>query len=132
MRSGSGAAAAGGGAGWGSGSSYCWAPSPWLDQRSPCRRETRLLTAVAVPAATATRATPRSSPGMVISSRSGGGFHRVQRREDCLDGDAAASDELAAGATEGRGDRRRPAVLPDDHDRRGPGLERLAGGFEVL
>ena len=35
------------------------------DQRVAWRRETRLLTAVAVPAMTAVRATPRSSPGMV-------------------------------------------------------------------
>ncbi len=39
--------------------------SYWRCQRSPWRRETRLLTAVAVPATTAVRAIPRSSPGMV-------------------------------------------------------------------
>jgi hypothetical protein len=56
-------AGAGGGGGGGGGSgacSYSWAP-----QRLAWRRDTRLLTAVAVPAMAAVRATPRISPGMM-------------------------------------------------------------------
>ena len=43
-------------------SAYC--ASFWSDQRLACRRETRLETAVAVPATTAVRATPLISPGI--------------------------------------------------------------------
>ena len=39
----------------------------WAAQRPACRRETRFDTAVAVPAITAVRATPRISPGMSSS-----------------------------------------------------------------
>ena len=57
--SGSGAAAA-----CGSASAYCC--SSCSAQRSPCRRETRFDTAVAVPAMTAVLAIPRRSPGISL------------------------------------------------------------------
>src|SRR4051812_42791069 len=80
----------------------------------------------------AVRATPRSSPGMVRSSLgSVGGFDRVERREQGLDGDAAAGDQLAARATQRNGDGRGPAVLPHEHGGGRPGLERGAGVLEV-
>src|SRR5690348_1887316 len=56
-------AATGAGAGGGACCWYCC--SSCCDQRFACRRDTRLDTAVAVPATTAVRATPRRSPGMV-------------------------------------------------------------------
>src|SRR4029450_4438942 len=52
------AVAGAGGAAWAYCCSSCWA------QRLACRRETRLETAVAVPATTAVRAIPRRSPGI--------------------------------------------------------------------
>src|SRR3954454_4062820 len=51
----------------GAGSAYCGsgaASSCWCDHRFAWRRDTLLDTAVAVPATTAVRAIPRSSPGM--------------------------------------------------------------------
>src|SRR3954468_987517 len=77
----SGAAATGGGGGayCGGGGAYCcgggaacccsycscsYCCCSWADHRPACRRDTRLDPAVAVPATTAVRATPRSNPGM--------------------------------------------------------------------
>src|SRR3954453_23368451 len=53
------------GGAWGAGSAYCsgsLCASCCCDHRFPCRRETRLDTAVAVPATTAVRAIPRRRP----------------------------------------------------------------------
>ena len=88
--------------------------------------------AVAVPAMTAVRATPRSSPGMVVPFSSDGGLGRVERGDDGLDGNAAAGDELAAGAAQRDGDRRRPAVLPHEHAGDGARLQRGGGLLEVV
>src|SRR3954453_3419648 len=128
MGSGAGAAAAGGGAYWGSGgcSSYSC-----CCQRLAWRRETRLLTAVAVPAIAAVRATPRSSPGMGLLS-SVGGLGRFERREDGLDRETAAGDELAAGLPQRDRDRRGPAVLPQEHGGGRAGLQRRGSLLDVL
>ena len=101
-------------------------------QRWPWRRETRLLTVVAVPAMTAVRATPRSSPGMVSPFPLGYRFGRVEGGEEGLDGDAAAGYQLAARAANGGGERRRPAVLEDEQSGRGAGLERVGGLGDVV
>src|SRR4051794_6395486 len=77
--------------------------------RCSCRRETRLLTAVAVPATAAVRAIPRSSPG-IDASPLGVGLGRVEGGEDCLNGNAAAGGQLAAGAAHGGRERRGPCV----------------------
>src|SRR3954451_9469945 len=120
MGSGAGAAAGGGGAYWGSGgcSSYscCCHRLAW-------RRETRLLTAVAVPATTAVRAKPRSSPGMVLLS-SVGGLGRFERREAGLAGQTAAGDHLTAGLPQRDRYRCVPAVLPHEHGVGRPGPQR--------
>src|SRR5881394_454327 len=101
-----GAAACGGGA-------CCASCAP---QRSAWRRDTRLLTAVAVPATTAVRATPLSSPGIDRSSRSWSGrrLGGVERGKHVLDRYASAGDQLAARAANGGRERRRPAVLIDE------------------
>jgi hypothetical protein len=49
-----------------------------------------------------------------------------------LDGDATAGDQLAAGATNGGGERPGPAVLVDEQGGRGAGLERGAGLRDVV
>src|SRR4051794_26772226 len=123
-----GAAGAGGGAACGGASAAsCWA------QRLAWRRDTRLLTDVAVPAMTAVRATPRSNPGMVwFLALVGDGLERVERRDEGLDGDAAAGDQLAAGPAQRRGDRGRPQVLPDQDRRRGARLQRRCRFGQVL
>src|SRR3954453_9138394 len=126
------AAGAAGGAGPGAGACCC---SSCGAQRFPWRRDTRLLTLVAVPAMTAVRATPRNSPGMVMAPRvSGGGVGvgRVEGGDDPLHGDPAARDELGAGLAQRDGDRSGPAVLPDQDGSRGSGLERVSGVLEVV
>src|SRR3954471_9023676 len=130
---GSSSGAAGGGAYCGSGAYSCWG-SGWslYPQRVACRRDTRLLTAVAVPATTAVRATPRSSPGIWCSSWSVGRLDRVERGEDGLDLEPAAGDELAAGAPDRHRDGGRPAVLPHEQRGRGAGGERLGGLAHVV
>src|SRR4051812_13396020 len=80
---------------------------------------------------TAVRATPRSSPGMnrLLSVRC---FDGLERGDDGLDGQAPAGDQLAAGLAECDGDRRRPAVLPDEDGGRGAGLEGRGSLLEVV
>src|SRR3954468_10272589 len=128
--SGSAASGAGGGAGGGSCAYDCWGAS-CSAQRWSWRRETRLLTAVAVPATAAVRATPRSNPGMVLLS-SVGGLGRFERREDGLNWQTAAGDELAAGLPQRDRDRRGPAVLPHEHGGGRAGLPGRGSLFDVL
>ena len=78
------------------------------------------------------RATPRSNPGMVYLLVSVDGFGGVERRDEGLDGDPAAGDELAAGAAERDGDGRRPEVLPHEHAGDGVRLQRGGGLFQVV
>src|SRR5690349_6963162 len=114
------------------GGGCCWyRDSSCATQRLAWRRETRLLTAVAVPATTAVRATPRSNPG-IRDPFLGGGLGRFELGEDGLHRDAAAGDELPAGLAQRGGDRRRPAVLPHEHGGRRAGLERVGGLLEVV
>ena len=49
-----------------------------------------------------------------------------------MDGDAAAGDELAAGAADGGGEGRGPGVLEDEQRGRGAGLQRGAGLADVV
>src|SRR3954453_14659702 len=116
-----GSSAGASGAGAGGGAAYCGCGSAYWGsscaaQRFACRRETRLETEVAVPAMTAVRATPRSSPGisgwLPFSGGGGLGFHRLEGGEDALHGDAPAGDELPAGLADRDRDRGGPAVLP--------------------
>ena len=72
-----------------------------LAAQRPCwRRETLLETWVAVPAITAVRATPRISPGMSVpfSGYWDVGVVGFESREQRLDGDATAGDQLTATA----------------------------------
>ncbi len=62
----------------------------------------------------------------------GCGFERVERRDERLDGDAAAGDQLATGAPQRDRDGGGPAVLPDQDRRRRAGLEYRRGLAEVL
>src|SRR5436190_5982121 len=106
---------------------------PWSDQRFAWRRETRLLTAVAVPATTAVRAIPRINPGIgFLLSVGFGGFERVERRDDSLYRDAPAVHQQASRLADRHGDRRRPAVLPDEDGGRGVGIERSAGVLKIV
>ena len=68
----------------------------------------------------------------MVVSFSYGRLGRVERGEDGLDGDAAAGDQLAAGAADGGGERRRPGVLEDEQRGGGAGLQRGAGLVEVV
>ena len=58
------------------------------------------------------------------SLQSVGGLDVVEVGQEGLNRDAAARHQLPTGATERRGDRCRPAVPPDDHRCRRPGLAR--------
>src|SRR3954468_12665778 len=118
----------------GGGSAYCccWGAyccSSCAAQRCPWRRLTRLETEVAVPAITAVRAIPRSSPGIVVllARRLGG----VERGDQVLDRDPHVGDHLAAVAAHGRGEGPRPLVLVDDQHGGGAGLDRVGGRGEV-
>ena len=82
------------------------------------RRDTRLDTAVAVPATTAVRAMPNEAHGLVLLPRVYRA-NRLPRRGqpaplDVVDRDAAARDDLGAGAPHGAHERRGPRVLVDD------------------
>src|SRR5215470_576815 len=95
----------------------CWS---WAAQRPACRRETRLDTAVAVPATTAVRATPRMSPGMPMTLLSavsslvvfGGG---VERGQDGLHRQPAGRDELPTAAAHRSRQGRGPLVLVNEN-----------------
>src|SRR5215831_393804 len=94
----------------------CWS---WAAQRPACRRDTRFDTAVAVPAMTAVRATPRMSPGigfflLVGSVPVRGDFRGVEGGEYRLHRDALAGDQLRTAAPKRRHQRGRPPVLVDD------------------
>ncbi len=91
-------------------------PGPPSDQ--PVAADTRLDTAVAVPATTAALAIPLIRPGMIAllsrGDRSADRLGGVQGGEDRLDGDPAAGDQLTAGPTEGG----REGCRPDGSRRR--------------
>src|SRR5215211_4803158 len=114
--------------GAGAACAYCsggaWAAS-CSPHRFAWRRLTRFETAVAVPETTATRATPRKSPGMVLPPWLGRRFGGVERAHQLIHADALEGDRHAAIAVH-RGDERRcPAVLVDDHDCGRAGLDRV-------
>src|SRR5207344_961212 len=103
--------------------SYCCCCS-CSDQRPACRRETRLETAVAVPATTAVRPTARMRPGITVLFPSPPCglldlslplvlFSGVERGENCLHRDPTAGNELGATAPQCRRKRRGPGVLVD-------------------
>src|SRR3954447_422217 len=113
-----GGAAGGGGAYWGGGAAYCCCSaaccSSWLAQRPACRRDTRFETAVAVPAMTAVRATPRRSPGISlpllrrkVSARDAraGRLRFFDRRDELLDRDPAAGYHFRPTPTKSCGQR---------------------------
>src|SRR5687768_6373982 len=103
------AGASGGGGGgaayWGSWAYCCWSSAA---QRPAWRRETRLDTAVAVPATTAVRATPRRSPGMAVPLSSSdcavGGLGRLQGCEQRLNGDTATGHQLSTATPQSAGE----------------------------
>src|SRR5262245_33208609 len=78
---------------------------------------------------TAVRATPRRSPGMVASFRSGLGG--VERRHDVGERDVTGGDELSAAVAQCLREARGPAVLEDEDRGRRTGLEHPRGVFEV-
>ena len=100
------------------------AGSSWA-QRLAWRRLTRLETDVAVPATTAVRAMPRSSPGITSSFRSGRCLSSVKSIHNLVGGNALVVDQHPTVAAHGGGERTRPAVLVDDHGRRAPRLDRV-------
>src|SRR6478752_3058243 len=114
------------------GGSWAYCCCSWDAHLPACRRETRLDTAVAVPAMAAVRATPRMRPGMTcvpVLSRSdlgGGGVGRVDSGQHGLDGDAAAGDQLSAALANRQGERSGPDVLVDEDARGAARFERGA------
>src|SRR5215213_11669852 len=125
-----------GAAGAAGGGAYCSCGASCAPHRSAWRRLTRFETAVAVPATTAVRAIPRSSPGMSKSFRSGGrgpgGLDGVERIDHVLCRYAVERDRLTAIAADRRDERRCPAVLVDDHDRGATGLDRVRALLGIL
>src|SRR3954468_1070450 len=106
-----------------------------------CRRWTRPLTAVAVPATTAVRAAMRSNLGMSGSCgcrgeglRFGGvgGFQCVEYVHDVLGRDAGTGDEFAPRLSCGGDEGHRPRVLVDDQDGERAGLHGARGLVHVL
>src|SRR3954453_8764570 len=101
---------------------------------SAWRRCTRPLTAVAVPAMAAVRATPRSNPGMSCSplSRSSGSVEGVERVEHVLRGDPGRGHDIAAGTAHGGHERSGPRVLVHDERAHLAGLEGVTGVGQIL
>src|SRR5690242_8278036 len=98
---------------------------------SAWRRWTRPATAEAVPATTAVRATPRSSPGIAVAP-SARRFEGLEGGHDLGRRDAGAGDDLSA-APAGSGDERcRPRVLVDDQCRDGAGRHGTGGLADVV
>src|SRR6478736_6727951 len=127
---GGGAYCCGGGGSW----AYCCCS--WDAHLPAWRRETRLDTAVAVPAMAAVRATPRMRPGMTVpvlsrSDRGGCGVGRVDGGQHGLDGDAPTGDQLAASLTHRPGEGRGPDVLVDEDARGAARFERGARLVQV-
>src|SRR5262245_4530596 len=123
------AAGAGGGACSYCCCAYCW--SSCCAQRLACRRETRFETAVAVPATTAVRATPRRSPGMVMSSFGWSLVRLVERCEERVLRDVARRHELRATSPQRLRERSRPAVLEDQDAGRRARVDHGCGVVEV-
>src|SRR5689334_4785731 len=98
---------------------------------SAWRRWTRPLTAVAVPATTAVRATPRSNPG-IGSSSSVGRFSGFEHFHDGIGGDAGRSHDLGTDGAGGLHERDGPRVLVDDERGHGAGLEGVARLVHVV
>src|SRR5262245_32877315 len=97
---------------------------------SAWRRWTRPLTAVAVPATTAVRATPRISPGMSSSFLCG--LERLECLHDVGSGDAGARDDLAPTVASGGDERLRPTVLVDDQCSHGARRHRVRRLLHVV
>src|SRR4051794_19183734 len=112
-----------GGASWAPPSCGCSSPA----QRFACRRDTRVETAVAVPAPTAVRAIAGRSGIVFLPSREwldGRCLELVERFEDCVDRDPAVRDDLCAAAPDRRDERSRPAVLVQQDRGLRAGLDR--------
>src|SRR4051795_10846073 len=120
------------GAGGGGGAYCCCGSSGAASSRAHLpswRCRTRPATDEAVPATTAVRAIPRSSPGMTAPFRSS---ERLDGVDQVLVRDPLVVDEDAAVRVY-RGDEwGRPAVLVHDHHGRGAGFDRIRGGGEVV
>src|SRR6478735_10426207 len=119
------------------GGSWAYCCCSWDAHLPACRRETRLDTAVAVPAMAAVRATPRMRPGMTcvpVLSRSdrGGGVGRLDSGQHGLDGNAAAGDQLPAALANRPGEGRGPDVLVDEDARRAARSARGARLVQVV
>src|SRR3954447_3692187 len=123
-----GAAGAGGG-----GAAYCCCGSSGAASSRAhlpsWRCRTRPATDEAVPATTAVRAIPRSSPGMTAPFRSSG---RLDGVDQVLVRDALVVDEDAAVRMDGGDERGGPAVLVHDHHCRGTGFDRIRGGGKIV
>src|SRR3954463_3618989 len=78
---------------------------------------------------TPTRPTRAALSGISVSFGGRADEIGLDRGEDRLDRDPSVGDELASRASRGRGERRGPEVLEDEHAGRAAGLH---GGREVL
>ena len=82
-------------------------------QRLACLRDTRFDTAVAVPAMTAVRATPRRSPGMVLSFLAGSAVGCVEGRGDGVLRDVSGGYQFRVTSAQRLDEGCCPAVLED-------------------
>src|SRR4051812_20715918 len=97
---------------------------------SAWRRWTLPLTAVAVPATTAVRATPLSSPGIVFLLEWSGSVGELERLEGLAHDrrrDPLAGDDLATAVQRCSDERHGPAVLVNDQRGNGIRLHRRSG-----
>src|SRR6516165_6414880 len=102
----------------GAGAAYCccsYCGSSCAAQRFAWRRDTRFETAVAVPATTAVRATPRMSPGMMCPLSL---LERVERLGDGGERNVSRGDELGVAVAKRLHEVGGPAIL-EDQDRGG-------------
>src|SRR3954471_7347216 len=128
-----GSTAGGAGAGGGGAAYCCCGSSGAASSRAHLpswRCRTRPATDEAVPATTAVRAIPRSSPGMTAPFRSSG---RLDGVDQVLVRDALRVDEDAAVCMDCGDERCSPAVLVHDHHGRGARLDGIGscGDFVV-
>src|SRR3954462_9275637 len=123
--------------------SGCACSASCAAHRFDWRRETRLETAVAVPATTATRAAPLSSPGMelflseLVDGRaspdgSGDRLGAVECVEQLRCGDTPAGHELRAAAVEGAHEGGGPPVLEEEDAGGAARLDDAAGPAHVV
>src|SRR3954469_17553049 len=120
------------GAGGGGGAYCCCGSSGATSSRAPSPSggpPPRPATDEAVPATTAVRAIPRSSPGMTAPFRSS---ERLDGVDQVLVRDPLVVDEDAAVRVHRGDERGRPAVLVHDHHGRGAWFDRIRGGGKVV